>query len=124
MENITLMEIGESISLMNMRLRELLHIMSEKSKVRFLIFQILVKSQKKNFRFDFLIFFKGSSGGKRGRLLTMFAPEQIRMLGPTNEPLYLVVCISIKKKGNYKGVFYLENFLVLDTFLPFTLFTF
>ena len=26
----------------------------------------------------------------------MFAPEQIRMLGPTNEPLYLVVCISMK----------------------------
>ena len=34
---------------------------------------------------------KGSSGGKRGRLLTMFAPEQIRMLGPTTEPLYIVV---------------------------------
>ena len=30
-------------------------------------------------------------GGKRARLLTLFAPEQIRMLGPTTEALYVVV---------------------------------
>ena len=33
-------------------------------------------------------------GGERGvskRLLTLFAPEQIRMLGPTTEALYVVV---------------------------------
>ena len=29
--------------------------------------------------------------GKKARLMTMFAPEQIRMLGPTTEPLYVVV---------------------------------
>ena len=33
----------------------------------------------------------GSGSGKRIRLLRMFAPEQIRMLGPTTEPLYIVV---------------------------------
>ena len=38
-------------------------------------------------------------GGKRARLLSMFAPEQIRMLGPTNEPLYVVVS---KVQKSYK----------------------
>ena len=33
-------------------------------------------------------------GGKRARLLSMFAPEQIRMLGPTNEPLFVVVSMN------------------------------
>ena len=85
----------------------------------------MVKNHKKIylvkiFRLDFLIFFfKGSSGGKRGRLLTMFAPEQIRMLGPTNEPLYLVVCISMKKRKIIRVFFIWKIFLVLDTFLPF-----
>ena len=36
---------------------------------------------------------KIKGGGARARLLSMFAPEQIRMLGPTNEPLYVVVSI-------------------------------
>ena len=41
----------------------------------------------------------------------MFAPEQIRMLGPTNEPLYLVVRISMKTMKIIEYIYgYLENF--------------
>ena len=37
------------------------------------------------------LYLQGGGGGSRIRLLRMFAPEQIRMLGPTTEPLYIVV---------------------------------
>ena len=32
--------------------------------------------------------------GRKGRLLSMFAPEQLRALGPTTEPIYIVVSHS------------------------------
>jgi hypothetical protein len=34
---------------------------------------------------------KAGASSKRSKLLSMFAPEQMRMLGPTTEPLYIVV---------------------------------
>ena len=40
------------------------------------------------------LYLQGGGGGSRIRLLRMFAPEQIRMLGPTTEPLYIVVRIK------------------------------
>lgn len=50
---------------------------------------------------------KVKGGGKRARLLTMFAPEQIRILGPITEPLYVVVS---NKVGSLTGDS--ESFLV------------
>lgn len=42
---------------------------------------------------------KSGTGGKRAKLMTMFAPEQIRMLGPTTEPLYLVMLYQEENPG-------------------------
>ena len=41
--------------------------------------------------------------GVKKRLMSMFAPEQIRALGPTTEPIYIVV--SILKRSNCNIIF-------------------